>query len=76
MSSDDMEVIDPRTSGRKLTVGIDNIVVDNHECTFSSFEEDSICIICGKSLGDYIAEDPNPANPRIPIILVPGGQSE
>ena len=71
MSCDDMEVVDPVTTGRKLTVGKDNIVVDNHECTFLEFEDDAKCVICGKSLGDYIAEDADPSNPRIPITLVP-----
>jgi len=71
MSGDEMELIDPKTMGRKLTIGKDNIVVDDHECTFSSFDEDSTCTICGKKLGDHIAEDADPNHPRIPIILVP-----
>lgn len=75
-SGDTMEIIDPNTTGRKLMIGLDNQIIDNHECTFDIFEEDAKCIICGKKLGDYIAEDPlDPSNPRIPIILESqGGQ--
>lgn len=76
MTADNMEIIDPITSGRKLTIDSANKAVDNHECVFSSLDEDSHCIICGKTLDDYIAEDPDPSNPRVPIILVPGGQIE
>jgi len=75
MNGDHMELIDPRTTGRKLTVGSDNIVVDNHECTFLEFEDEAKCTICGKSLGDFITEDADPSNPRIPIILLPGGEN-
>jgi hypothetical protein len=71
MTGDEMEIINPVTTGRKFTVGVDNQVIDNHECTFSFFNEDAKCIICGKSLGDFIAEDKDPTRPRIPIILTP-----
>jgi hypothetical protein len=75
MSADEMEIINPVTTGKVLAIDSNNKVVDDHDCTFSVFSEDATCTICGKSLGDFIAEDPNPTEPRIPIILVPGGQS-
>lgn len=74
MSADEMEIINPSTTGKVLAIDSDNKVVEGHDCTFSVFDEDATCTICGKSLGDFIAEDTDPVNPRIPIISVPGGQ--
>lgn len=71
MSADEMEIINPVTTGKKLMIDKNNNVVIDHDCTFSVFHENAACNICGKLLGDYIAEDPNPTEPRIPIILVP-----
>lgn len=71
MSADEMEIINPATSGKVLSIDSNNKVVDDHDCTFTVFSEDAACTICGKLLGDFIAEDLNPTDPRIPIILVP-----
>jgi len=69
-----MEIINPNTTGRKLMINLDNKVVDVHECIFAGDHSNGLnvedrCTICGKSLGDYIVEDPDPTKPRIPIII-------
>lgn len=76
MTGDEMEVIDPKTTGKKFIVGSDNKVIDQHDCQFAGdhsggLNVDDKCTICGKSLGDFIAEDYDPSNPRVPIIISP-----
>lgn len=80
MSADEMEIINPNTSGTRFVVGSDNQVEDKHDCTFAGdhstgLDVNDSCTICGKTLGDFIAEDFDPTKTHIPIILVPqGGQ--
>lgn len=80
MSADEMEVVNPHTTGRKFMVGADNKVSDTHECTFEGdhskgLDVEDRCVICGKKMGDYIAEgNYDPTNPKIPIIIIPGEQ--
>jgi hypothetical protein len=81
MSADNMEIIHPITGGQKAFVDSNNEVHDDHDCTFKGDHSDGLdvedtCIICGKTLGDFIAEEYDPLRPRVPIILVPGGQEE
>ena len=81
MTSDTMEIVNPRTTGLKAFVDSSNQVHDTHECTFAgnhfnSLDENDKCTICGKTLGDYIAEDPDPTNPRVPIIISPMEDSQ
>ena len=76
MSADEMEIINPETKGRKFMIDSDNKVVDNHECIFAGNHSQGLdvedkCIICGKSLGDFIAEEFDPIKPHIPIIIDP-----
>lgn len=79
MTSDNMEIINPNTGGKKLTIDSQNKVIDDHDCTYAGdhskgLDVDDMCTICGKLLGDLIAEGYDPSKMRIPIILVPGGQ--
>lgn len=81
MTGDNMEIISPITGGQKGFVDSNNEVHDDHDCTYAGnhadgLDVDDTCIICGKTLGDFIAEGFDPLRQRIPIILVPGGQNE
>lgn len=77
--SDEMEVINPQTGGKRFFVDSNNEVVNVHDCTFAGdhseksggLNVDDKCTICGKLLGDFIAEEFNPLQPRIPILIVP-----
>lgn len=81
MSGDIMEIINPNTQGLKGFVDGENTIHDKHDCTFEGdhskgLDPDDKCTICGKLLGDYIAEMSNVLQPRAPILIVPGGQDE
>jgi hypothetical protein len=76
MTGDSMEIVNPNTGGKKFVVDSNNKVVDRHDCTFSGDHSNGLdvedkCTICGKALGDLIAEDYDPTRPNIPIIIVP-----
>ena len=77
MTSDTMEIVNPVTTGLKAFVDSSNRIHDLHDCVFAGdhsngLDENDKCTICGKTLGDFIAEDSlNPTEHRIPIILVP-----
>lgn len=79
--ADEMEIINPKTSGIKLVVGADNLVSTRHDCTFAGdhtngLNPDDKCTECGKTLGDFIAESFDPTKPQVPIIIVPGGSKD
>lgn len=74
--ADEMDIINPQTGGRKGFVDSSNQIHDTHDCTFQGdhskgLDVNDTCIVCGKSLGDFIAESFDPTRPQIPIIIVP-----
>ncbi len=76
MSSDEMEIFNPVTQGKTAFVDSLNQVHNTHDCTFTGdhskgLDVEDKCTICGKSLGDFIAEDFDPTKSHIPIIIVP-----
>jgi len=76
MTGDEMEIISPETGKNKGFVDSENRFHDAHDCTFKGdhsqgLDVDDRCIICGKTLGDYIAEEFDPLRPHIPIIIDP-----
>jgi len=78
MTGDEMDIINPNTSGKTGFVDRSNKVHDEHDCVFAGdhsngLDENDRCTICGKTLGDMIVEGFDPLRPRIPIILDPNG---
>jgi len=84
MTGDNMEIIHPVTGGVKGFVDSNNEVQEKHDCIFTGnhspesggLDVDDTCTICGKTLGDLIAEDFDPTDVKVPIIIVPGGHNE
>jgi hypothetical protein len=76
MTGDEMEIIHPETGKNKGFVDSENKVHEAHECEFhgdhsKGLDVDDKCVICGKTLGDFIAEDFDPTRVHIPIIIDP-----
>jgi hypothetical protein len=76
MTADEMEIINPETGKNKGFVDSENVVHEAHECEFHGDHRNGLdvndkCVICGKTLGDFIAEDTDLTRVRIPIIIDP-----
>ena len=76
MTADEMEIVSPNTGKNKGFVDSENRIHDEHECQFAGdhsngLNADDKCIICGKVLGDLIAESIDSISTKVPIIIDP-----